>query len=177
MENLAPASDLATLLGVPPTDPKLLLALKRASGRFRGQVHHPVSLVANDTVQLDGDGSDTLLLPAAPVVGDVAVKIDGVTVTDHKVSRHAGILRRAAGWPDDLGNIEVTYTHGHTEIPVDVVDAVLEQAELQFKVLAGVQQASLGARSITFGTTASVGVTQRWVDAIEAHRLNRGDRS
>lgn len=172
---LAEAGDLALLLGVPATDGKLLLALARASSRFRGAVRHIVSL-ADDVVLLDGNGSQALILPAAPVVGRPDVEIDGQTVTDFSVSR-SGMLRRAGGWPDGLGNVQVSYTHGYDEIPGDIQDAVLEQAELQYKILAGVQQASLGAQSVTFGTQASVGVTQRWTDAVTSHMLNRGDRS
>jgi hypothetical protein len=171
---LASVADLATLTGKPATDPKLVLALKRASARFRGAVGHTVSMVTDDVVLLDGDGSGALLLPAAPVVGSPAVEIDGVPVNDYRTSAARGILRRRAGWPDDLGSVQVTYSHGYETIPGDIEDAVLEQAELQYKVLAGVQQASLGAQSVTFGVQASVGVTQRWAECVERHQLKGG---
>jgi len=174
---LADANDLATLLDVVATDPKLLLALRRASDRFRGAVRHPVSLVANDVVLLDGNGTQSLNLPAAPVVGTPTVTIDGTAVTDFRTSAKNGILRRSSCWPDDLGNIQVTYTHGYAEIPGDIADAVLEQAQLQYEVLAGVAQMSLGSQSIGFGTQATVGTTQRWSDAVQKYRLNVGDRS
>lgn len=177
LEPLASGDDLATLLDVPVTDGKLLLALRRASDRFRGAVRHPVSLIVDDVVLLDGDGSQALILPAAPVIGTPTVKVADVLVTDFSVSSRHGVLRRKAGWSDDLGNIEVTYTHGYENIPGDIQDAVLEQAELQFQILAGVTQMSLGSQSVAFGTKATVGVTQRWSDAVETHRLNRADRS
>ncbi|MGY4859511.1 hypothetical protein [Cryobacterium sp. AP23] len=171
---LASVADLATLTGKPATDAKLLLALKRASARFRGAVGHPVSRVSDDVVLLDGDGSRALLLPAAPVIGTTAVEIDGVPITDYRTSAARGILRRPAGWPDDLGNVQVTYSHGYDQVPGDIEDAVLEQAELQYKVLAGVQQASLGAQSVTFGVQASVGVTQRWAECVARYQLKDG---
>ena len=54
---------------------------------------------------------------------------------------------------------------------------MLEQAQLQYEVLAGVAQMSLGSQSIGFGTQATVGTTQRWSDAVQKYRLNVGDRS
>lgn len=171
---LASVDDLATLTESSPSSSKLLLSLKRASSRFRGAVGHPVSLITDDTVLLDGDGSQSLLLPAAPVVGTPSVKIDGVLVTNYRTSAARGALRRQEGWPDDLGGIEVTYSHGFASIPGDIQDAVLEQAELQYKVLTGVQQASLGAQSVTFGVQASVGVTQRWAECVARYQLKDG---
>lgn len=174
---LASAEDLATLTGAVPTDPKLLLALRRASDRFRGDVRHPVSLVTDDVVLLDGNGTRSLFLPAAPIVGTPTVTIDGDLVTDFRPSVKNGILRRDVCWPDTLGSIQVIYTHGYNDVPGDISDAVLEQAEVQYSVLAGVAQMSLGSQSFAFGTQATVGVTQRWSDAVQKYVLNRGDRS
>lgn len=174
---LADADDLATKLGVPATDGKLLLALSRASDRFRGAVGHDVSLVDDDTIELDGDGTYSLLLPAAPVTRTPVVKVAGTEITDFSVSRSKGILRRKTVWPDDLGNIEVTYSHGYDPVPGYVQDAVLEQAELQYQILAGVAQMTLSSESFSFGSQATVGVTSRWADAVARQQLNRGDRS
>lgn len=181
LPTLASATDLATKLGVAETDGKLLLALRRASDRFVGAVHHPVVKIEDDTIELDGNGSYSLLLPAAPVIGTPVVVVDGVAVlykTDYSLSRSKGILRRrGAVWPDDLGNIEVTYSHGYDPVPGDIQDAVLEQAELQYQLLAGVAQMSLSGESFAFGAQSTVGVTQRWAEAVERYQLNRGDRS
>lgn len=175
---LADADDLATKLDVPATDGKLLLALKRASDRFRGAVGHPVTKVEGDTIELDGNGSHSLLLPAAPIIGTPVVTVDGAAVSDFSVSRSRGMLRRRSTvWPDDLGNIEVTYDHGYEDVPGDIADAVLEQAELQFQILAGVAQMSLGSESFAFGAQATVGITQRWADAVATYQIGRGDRS
>lgn len=173
---LATPEDLAILTKLPAASPVLLLALNRASERFRAAVGHPVHQVTDDVVLLDGDGSNLLLLPAAPAT-QIRVKVDGAAVTDFVANQRAGILRRAARWPDGLGNIEVTYTHGYAVIPGGIQDAVLEQAAVQATVPAGVQsESSSGGMSITWGLHATAGVTQRWSDAVEAYRL-RGDRS
>jgi hypothetical protein len=121
-------------------------------------------------VLLSGDGSTLLLLPAAPV-SDVSVKVDGAEVTDFSVSAKAGVLRRGAGWPDGLDNIEVTYSHGHSTIPGGIQDAVLEQAAILAKVPAGVQSESAGGQSVTWGLQATTGVTQKWSEAVAAYRL------
>jgi hypothetical protein len=172
---LAPPAELATLTKKPADSPSLLLALDRASERFRQAVGHPVHLVEDDEIVLDGDGSNLLLLPAAPFT-DIEVSVDGVVVEDYVANRRGGILRRLGRWPDGLGNISVVYTHGYTIIPGGIRDAVLEQAELTL-IKAGVQQESAGGQSITWGLQATTGVTQKWTQAVETYRLGRGDRS
>lgn len=172
---LASPEDLAVKTGVAADDPALMLAMKRASDRFRGEVRHAVTEVTGDTVILDGTGSTSLFLPSVPVIAVRTVTVDGAEVTDYQVST-SGMLRRKTGWPDGLGNVTVTYDHGYVEIPGDIQDAVLEQAELMLTVTPGVTQASVGGKSVSYGAQATVGVTQRWVDAVEAHRINLGDR-
>lgn len=172
---LAPPAELATLTKKPADSPSLLLALDRASERFRQAVGHPVHLIEDDLVLLDGDGTDLLLLPAAPFT-EIAVSVDGVVVTDYTANRRVGILRRAARWPAGLGNISVVYTHGYTIIPGGIRDAVLEMAELSL-IKAGVQQETAGGQSVTWGLQATTGVTRRWTEAVEVYRLGRGDRS
>lgn len=172
---LATPQDLATLTKLAADSPILLLALDRASERFRQAVGHPVHLVTDDVILVDGNGSDTLVLPAAPAT-EISVKVDGTAVTDYSASLRAGILRRAARWPDGLGNIEVTYTHGYADIPGGIRDAVLEQAALSATVPAGIQSEAAGGMSVTWGQTATTGVTQKWSDAVAAYRL-QGDRS
>jgi hypothetical protein len=171
---LAEPADLATLTKLPADSPALLLALDRASERFRLAVGHPVHLVEAETVTLDGDGSETLLLPAAPAT-DITVLVDGAAVTDFQVNARAGILRRASRWPAGLGNIEVTYSHGFAEIPGGIQDAVLEMAAISARVPAGVQSETAGGQSITWGAQAASGVSQRWTDAVLAYLLG-GER-
>ena len=173
---LASPADLAVRLHVAPTDPDLLLALQRASGRFVGEAGHPIVLVENDETWLSGDGSRSILLPAFPVVGDLMIEVDGVTVTDWEVDRRDGRLRRYAGvWRDGLGNIHITWTHGWAEIPADIQDAVLEQAETQFHAIAAIASTSAGGESITFSAQAALGVTNRWSDTVARHRVGGGE--
>jgi hypothetical protein len=126
-------------------------------------------------ILLDGNGTELLLLPAAPFT-TIAVEVDGEAVTDYTASTRAGVLRRSALWPDGLENIQVTYTHGYATIPGAIQDAVLEQAAIQARVPAGVQQETAGTQSITWGLAATTGVTQKWADAVNLYRLG-GERT
>lgn len=175
--SLAAAQDLADFLrGVPPTDPRLLAALRAASRRFRGAVRHPVSLVTGDTVTLDGTGEQVLRLPAAPVLAVTEVAIDGAAVTDWRVKKRAGLIQRTgcAVWPN-WAEITVTYDHGHDPVPQEIQEAVIDQARALYRLEPGVQTLQAGGESTTYGLQAAIGVTAQWVAAVEAYRLNRGD--
>lgn len=176
---LADPAELAVWLGVSETDPKLLSALAAASRRFRGAVRHPVTLIADDTVVLDGTGSCSVLLPAAPVVSVTSVELEGTALTvgvDYEWSAD-GFLRRLGGlWPCRLRCLEVVYAHGLEPIPEDIQEVVLDQARAMYAIQPGVQQKTVGSQSVTFGAQAATGVTAQWSAAVEKYQLNRGDR-
>lgn len=164
---------------MPSTSPNLELALRNSSGRFRGAVGYPVTRVANDVVYLNGDGSDTLHLPARPV--DVhSVEVDGLGLSagvDYSVDRNGGLVRaKGFRFPDDLGNVKVVYSHGWEVVPEDIQDAVLEHAATMARTLAHLQQNSAGSTQESYGQAAMVGVTQKWSDAVEKYS-KLGDRS
>lgn len=165
---------------MPASNPKLALALSRASNRFRDAVGYPVHQVTDEVILLDGDGTTALHLPAAPVQ-TIAVSLDGVPLVERvgfQISRRNGVLRRIGGvWPDGLENIEITYSHGWATIPGGIMDAVLEQGQVQATILAGVQTQSAGPYGVTYGAQATVGVTQKWTDAVAKYSLGSGDRS
>lgn len=173
---LAFPDDLAVWLKVPASDPGLLAALKAASRRFAGAVRHPVRLVEGDTVTLYGDCTARLLLPAAPVVSVDQVLLDDAPITDWRVRKDIGVLRRDGRWPE-WAEVVVTYAHGYDPIPEDIQEAVIDQARTIWRVVPGVQTVQAGGESITYGVQAAVGVTSQWTAAVEAHQLNRGDRA
>lgn len=178
---LADPEELAAWLPVGADDPKLLAALNAASRRFRGAVRHPVSLVVGETVVLDGNGTSSLLLPAAPVSAVSALEVDGEALTvgtDYSWSAD-GYVRRlnCLVWPDRLRCVTVTYTHGYAQIPDDIQEVVIDQARALYAILPGVQQQTVGSQSVTFGVQAATGVTAQWVAAVERYQLNRGDRA
>ncbi|MBL3670806.1 mobile element protein [Streptomyces sp. M2CJ-2] len=172
---LADPEDLAVLLKLPADDVRLLAALRAASRRFRGQVRHPVSLVTDDTVFLDGSGQRVLRLPAAPVRRVTAVEVDGQAIEGVKVRRQAGLLLHPSGcWPE-WAEVTVTYDHGHDPVPEDVAEVVVDQARVIYRTDPAIQQITTGTESVSFAATAAVGITEQWRAAVEAHRLNRGD--
>lgn len=177
MDPLATAADLSTATGLPVDDPELLLALKRASGRFRLAAGHSVSYVAAEEIYLSGDGTAELLLPGAPVdtikveIVSGLLPVELIIGSGYQVKRQSGRLHKAGGWPAGLDNIRVTYSHGYKTLPEGVEDAVLEHATTLALSYAHVQQESTGNNSLSFGAAAVIGVTQKWVDAVEACKL------
>lgn len=177
---LADPADLAAWLGVSEADPRLLQSLSAASSRFRGAVRHHVSLIAGDTLTLDGSGQATFLLPAAPVVAVTSLHLDSAELEDGAEFEWSGdgFVRRlgCSVWPNRLRCITVTYTHGHAQIPADIAEAVIDQARAMYRVQPGVQSVQVGGQSVSYGAQASIGVTAQWSAAVKNHRLNRGDR-
>lgn len=173
---LADPAELSKFLKVPPEDVRLQAALRAASRRFRGAVRHPVSLVTEDTLFLDGNGREVLALPAAPVLAIHQVMVDGVTVTDYQAKRQAGLLRRTGGqvWPD-WSEITVVYDHGLDPVPEEVAEVVVDMARALYRLDPAIQQITTGSESVSYAPTVAVGTTSQWTAAVEAHRLNRGD--
>ena len=175
---LADPADLAVWLGVPADDAKLLQALGAASSRFRGAVRHHVSFVAGDTVTLDGNGKESLLLPAAPVTAVTSVMVDGAALvydTDYRWSEDGFLRRVGQFWPDKLRCIEVVYSHGYQLIPEDIAEVVIDQARAQYTVRPGLTSMTVGGQSVGFGAQASIGVTSQWTTMVEKYRINHGD--
>ncbi|MGW5737014.1 MULTISPECIES: mobile element protein [Streptomyces] len=174
---LAEPAQLDKFLRVGVDDVQLLAALHAASSRFRGQVRHPITRVTGDVEQHDGDGTTVLHLRAAPVITVTLVEVDGVAVTDYKVLRRTGVLKRTSGcWPADA-QIDVTYDHGLAVVPADIAEVVVDQARVIYRVDPAIAQVSTGSDSVTFAATAAVGVTSQWSEVVAAYRLNRGDGS
>jgi hypothetical protein len=177
-EFLADPAELATWLGRDEDDPKLLAALRAASRRFRGAVGHLVTLVTDEVVTLDGNGRESLLLPVWPTVAVAGVLLDGQEVVDGTdfAWSDAGMLRRLGGerWPDRLRCVQVTYTHGWTDVPEDIQEAVIDQARTIFTVRPGLQTMQTGGQTLTFGATAATGVTDQWARAVDRHKVRTG---
>ena len=168
---LASAADLAQRLGTDAADPDLLLALRRASDRFRGEVGYPVNLVEDDTIHLSGDGTETLLLPGRPVIGNPTITVWGDPVQGVEIGRRAGILYRYGGWPRGLDNIEVTYTHGWAVIPTDIQDAVLDVAELAAVIQPGIESVDTGNERVKFlNRMIDNGTTRTWARVLAKYQ-------
>ncbi|MDX3294612.1 mobile element protein [Streptomyces scabiei] len=174
-EYLADPAELAVKLGREADDPKLLYALLSASRRFRGQVGHSVIPIVTETVTLDGNGRESLLLPVWPTTDVQTVVLEGVTLvegTDYDWS-DAGILRRLGCrvWPDKLRCLQVGYSHGFATSPEDIAEVVLERAEAAFTIPVGVQSKAVGGQSVTFGAQAASGSTEAWTKCVARHAV------
>lgn len=170
---LADPADLAARLGAPTDDAKLLASLKRASDRFIGQIGYPLHKVTDDEYWATGDGGPTIALPAAPIVGDPTVEINGTPATGYQVGRRSGLLWRPGGWPCGLENVCVVYTHGYDQIPGDVQDAVLDAAEADHSIRAGIESVTTGNESVKFASNrVAGGTTPAWAAAVDKYTLH-----
>jgi hypothetical protein len=162
---LANVEDLETFLGTSFTDAQLdraELVLEAASGLFVTYADGQVIEEVEETVRLDGNGTQVLLLPQLPVTAVESVEVDGEALTedDHFRWSEKGILQRVCGrWPDLLGVVSVTYTHGYPEVPQDVKLAVLRAAARTMRNPAGAGTETVGAYTVG-GTQVLFGVDE-----------------
>lgn len=168
---LCPPDDLATKLGVEPTDARLLVALRAASARFRGAVRWQVHRVEDAEIIANGTGTRDLALRARDIEAVSAVLVDGQAVEVEWDGD--GLLTRADGrlWPCGRRNVAVTLTYGHEPIPDDIAEAVQDQAEAAFNMLRGLSSKQVGGITLTFGQREAIGVTHSWGDVVENYRL------
>jgi hypothetical protein len=119
---------------------------------------------ATETVNLDGSGTDTILLPQRPVRGAGTVVVNGGTLEsdDYGFTESGQLIRTdgtavwstwarysqsAAYWPRGRQNVSVTYEHGYlagtaTDVPSDVRKVALNLA------YRGITQGNLSAESL-----------------------------
>jgi hypothetical protein len=181
LDLLAPADRLASRVGRSANDAVLLERLRGASDRFRSAVHFHVSERVNDVLYPFGNGDSLLHLGTSPVSSVASVMVDGrlLNRSSYKLQRRLGTLELVGGgvW-SRRADVEVVCTHGYAadHIPNDIVEAVLEAAEIAMTVQAGVQSRTVLGDSVTFGSSA-VGVTQKWVDAVANYVQAAGDNA
>ncbi len=158
---------------ISPVDVMARLALAAATTLIQDYTDQVIAQVTNETVVLDGSGTDTMLLPELPVTSVSAVVQDSDTSSpqtlldrsngsnaqyDFVGGRKGLLIRRRGGlatwdsgysihfgtWPRRRQSVTVTYTHGYPVIP----------AELQMLcvVIASRAWAQDGATQETVGT-------------------------
>lgn len=174
---LATAKELADRTGRDENEPELQQELRAASNRFRDQVRRPISKIENDMVVLDGGGRRNLRLPAAPVTEVAEVNVDGERA-EVTFSRD-GLIRRKDGrpFPDEYGNVEVTYTHGFDPVPEEIVEAVLDSAAGRLATERGLSSLQVGGITQSFSKAEQAGTTQAWADTVARWRIRVGDRA
>lgn len=154
LPSFATPADLTGLLNIPAyTGSQLVQAqmwLDAASGEIRSVLGQDITLVTNTAV-LPGVEDYWLELPQRPVVSVQSVLMDGAAVTDYKLIGFK--LYRWWGWQDlfiiyEPRTITVTYTHGYSVTPPDLVNLCASLASV------GMAQASSGTLGPTPGVTA-----------------------
>lgn len=163
------------MTGLPSSDPRLALAIKRASNRFYGDTNRQALLEQDYQERHYLDGGRTILLRAAPVVSTASVtfQADGgtpyaLTAADYRLEPQAGILRLPSSYH---GLVTIDYRAGYAEIPGDVEDAVLEHAATVAMVMAHLQQEGGGNTQASYGKEAMVGTTAKWTTAVRRYNL------
>jgi len=98
-----------------------------ASTLVRDAAGCPIS-EAVSTISLEGVAYERLRLPGQPVTAVSDVFMEGVEVTDYRLTN--GALWRSCGWQsgDTPSVVDLTMTHGLAEVPADIVDMVCRMA-------------------------------------------------
>lgn len=174
------------------------MAIRRASARVRKYCRQQFTLVENETVTLPGNGR-LLRLPQRPVVVDdthplSVVELFGIADEEYTALEGRDFTRigteltrgeawwaptRLMGWPFMrpqgiwAQRVRVTYSHGYAEVPDDVVDVVLDLAQMSMTNPQGLRSESIDDYSRTFAAE-TIGGAQLTAEHKEALREYRG---
>ncbi|MFF7576875.1 hypothetical protein ACFZBE_18095 [Streptomyces sp. NPDC008061] len=193
---LATAADLEAA-GATGSDAQLELALRRASARVRRYTRQDITFVIGDTIDLPG-GERVLRLPQYPLVVDSGHPLTVVEVADlsgiewtaledRDYSRLGNELTRGypwqaptrlMGWPYNRAQgvwapkVRVTYSHGYTEVPDDIMDVVLDLATMNLANPENLRQVSIDDYQRTYAseTIGSASLTKNHKEALRPFR-------
>lgn len=126
---------------------RALLALRLATGTIQRECKHRIFLFTDDVKRLRGTVGGDLVLPEPPVL-DVASVVDGedAVAGTSLVFTRSGLLRGESYWSGQ--EMTVTYTHGFSPVPDDVVSLCLQvAARIYYAQPGGVDSESIGSYS------------------------------
>jgi hypothetical protein len=174
-------------LGVGQDDPLAVIALDSACYMIRDFLHQTINLVAGDIIAIDSDGTDTLMLPEAPVIAvtdvqrislplwvtdDIASTINTtLDPSTYIIDYDKGLLALRAGarWPNDRGGVQVTYTHGWSVIPTSIrIVALTAAARIYDQGLAKAE--TIGNIRLVYSHDESLGLSAREKDMLVKYR-------
>lgn len=193
---LATAADLEAA-GATGGDAAMEMAIRRASARVRRYTRQDITFVPGDTIDLPG-GERVLRLPQYPLVVNsdnpltvVEVAdfsgIEWVALEDRDYSRLGNELTRGypwqaptrlMGWPYSRAqgvwapSVRVTYSHGYTEVPDDIMDVVLDLATMNLANPENLRQVSIDDYQRTYAseTIGSAALTRDHKEALRPFR-------
>ena len=165
----ATPADLGLLLDqtIGASDPRALLLLDLASTAIRAALTLTIDEVSDDTITLDGNEQQTIILPEYPVTAITSVTLDGTLLVEDEdyAWTSNGILRRLGvnrTWGTLARSIAVVYTHGYATslIPAAVRNVCLQAAARAWSNPEGYGQETIGRYSVTYsGGSARSGGT------------------
>lgn len=133
-----------------------------------------------ETVKVDSYGGRVLMLRTKHLTELVSVLINGVDVIDQVRWSESGILTLRGGcWPNEVGAVEVTLSHGYDldEVP-DVAALIASIGKRAASQPGAVASQSVNGASVSFmqagGAPLSVPLLAIEKDALEPYRLNWG---
>lgn len=152
MVALASVTDLANWLGetIPAGDPRATRLIELASAAVQNHTGQTIVAVAGDAVDLPG--GDTLLLPQRPVTAVTQVSVDGGVVTGFTFTT-SGVVRRDGGFGTSSSTVRVTYDHGYTVIPDDLVAVTVQVAARAWSNPTDLRREDVGGYSATYNDT------------------------
>ncbi|MGW1160365.1 hypothetical protein ACWD48_19535 [Streptomyces sp. NPDC002519] len=194
---LATQADLEAALQRSLDATQAAMALRRASSRVRKYCRQDITLVENETVTVPGGGR-ILRLPQRPLVLDdvhplTVVELFGISDVEYEALEGRDFTRvgseltrgeawwaptRLMGWPwlRPQGiwaqRVRVTYSHGYTDVPDDIVDVVLDLAAMGMTNPQGLRSESIDDYSRTFAAE-TIGGPQLSAEHKEALRPYR----
>jgi hypothetical protein len=133
-----------------------------------------------ETVTVDAYGGRTLLLRTKHLTDLASVLVDGEDITSRVRWSQAGVLTlRAGSWPDDVGAVTVTLTHGYAVDEVSDLAAMIATIAKRASSQPGiVASQSVNGASVSFltagGAPLSVPLLGIEKEALDPYRLNWG---
>jgi len=175
MADFCTVADVEAVLQVSITDAAQIVSCQRAiteaSKVIRNYCQQELDLVEGDVYTFDVPLARwNLLLPELPVVSVETVVEDGeaLTVTDDYILAHHGqLIRVGRRWKPGWQIVTVTYDHGYSTIPDDIVGVATRAAARIFQAglraadsaaVPGVTGKSLGDYSVQYSAEGTEGV-------------------
>lgn len=180
----ATPDDLRVELGISSftedQEARALLRLDGATAAIQRYCRQTIEYVASDVVKLTGTWSRGLVLPELPVTAVSSVVVDGDTLTsgtDYEWDNQRTLWRKPTEWrwsdwswrypaPSDWDShwggpstaITVTYSHGFSTLPGEVVSICIQAAARGWSAPGGESRLTIGSWSVAYGPEAAGGV-------------------
>lgn len=101
-------------------DPGAIIAVDAACDFCRSVSEQTFNKVSNETITLDGTGTDVLVLPQLPVTKVSTVTVGEDAAENWVLGSNGTLLKTSGVWTKGRRNVSVKYDHGYTEVPTDV---------------------------------------------------------